>query len=491
MNIKSILEGKEGKVKTKIISGILTLTVLGLLLLSGPVNAFQIILNNFDSNGYDRGSYVSTIAQVKITSDERINPELMTFNLTIGGVTRCSFYADGTEIAGCNDKNITIELLNNSQSYEYGYGYQPDYEYGYGYNYGDEAYGYGYGDYGYYQGYNNGNFVYNITFDTSRLSIGNNSIRLETSLGSGHTYRSGEETLEVKEKTDGTERLASNGEEQINDSNITKIIFDEGSSVVRNITITSDVLGDQTITLDMGALLRDGKVNVSNGIRLERQTGSTKYIAELPVGTIITGPSGWDGTMVLPKIVTQTSDYGKVNVAVDMGSSLGNLTFDNPVKITLGDMTGKRAFYVLPGDSTQHKITECSSLHSDITTDSAGSLSISDGECSISGNIDLYIWTYHFTTFAAYTPRSRGGSSTPATTVTNNQTTTTTPTGDVVTNPTTGSNTNTNANPTSGTGTTTTNQESNKALTTALIVGAISLVVLGLAYQFFLKKKKK
>ncbi len=487
MNLSNILERKEGKIKTKILSGIITLSVLGLLLLSGPVNAFQIILNNFNSNGYDRGDYVSTIAQVKITSNERINPALMTFNLTIDGTTRCSFYANGTEIAGCSDKNITIDLLDSSTSYDLGYGYQADYGYGYGYNYGEEAYGYGYGEYGYTQGYNDGNFTYNITFDTSRLNIGNNTIRLETSLGSGHTYRSGEEKLEVKEKNDGTEHLAAGQDETINSTNNwSRIIFDEGSSAVRNITITDDIASDQEITLDMGALLIDDTVNVTNGVRLERQAGTTKYIAEIPAGTTITGPAGWDGTIVLPMLTTKTSSYGKVGIAVDMGYSFGSLTFDKPVKITLGEMAGKSAFYIKSGETTQNKIISCSALHNDITTDSAGSLKEADGECSVSGNTDLYIWTYHFTTFAAYTPKTGGGSSTPAVLITDNETTTTT--GDVIT-----SNPTENTNPTNDGQTSnpiTTSISNNKALIVAVIVGVI-ILGLGLAYQFFFKSKVK
>jgi len=482
MNLSNILDRKEGKIKTKILSGIITLSVLGLLLLSGPINAFQIILGNFEGN-YNKGEYISTIAQIKITSDERINPALMNFNITVNDQVVCSFDYKGTNISGCNDRNISIELLDSSTSYELGYGYQSNLDYGYGYNYGYEAYGYGYGEYGYSQGYSDGNFTYNITFDTSKLNVGNNTIRLETSLGSGHTYRSGEQKIDIK-VDESKQYYATGTSENINNSNYTRIIFDQGSSSVRNITITGDVSSTQEITLDMGALLTNNKVNVSNEIRLERQTSTTKYIAEIPAGTVITGPTGWDGTMVLPMIVTQTSSLGKVGIAVDMGSSFGSLLFDNPVKVTIGQMAGKSAFYILPGDTTQHVITACSDINSDITTDSAGSLS--DGECSISGNTDLYIWTYHFTTFAAYTPTTGGGSSTPAVLISNEETTTPT-TGDVVTTPTN------NTNPTT-TGTTntpiTTSESNNKALIVAIVIGVIVLG-LGLAYQFFFKSKMK
>ena len=194
------------------------------------------------------------------------------------------------------------------------------------------------------------------------------------------------------------------------DDDTTEVVLDNGSGSVEEIIVPASIPSTQQITLDMSKLLDDSSDSVtlgSNDMTLERQ-GTNNYSALLPAGTEITGDSSWDGTLMLPMVTTLTSEEGTVNVAVEMGSTQ-RLDFSQAVKVTLGGMAGKNALY---SDGTgEHTISACI----DASDASAGSLAIG-GECSISVGGNLVIWTYHFTTFAAYTPtpsnsNSGGGSS--------------------------------------------------------------------------------
>ena len=73
------------------------------------------------------------------------------------------------------------------------------------------------------------------------------------------------------------------------------------------------------------------------------------------------------------------------------------LNFSAPVKIVLGGMAGKKAAWSR-GSATLHAISlQCTSA-----TDASNI--VGNGECYANSGTDLVIWTYHFTSFAAYTP---------------------------------------------------------------------------------------
>jgi hypothetical protein len=145
----------------------------------------------------------------------------------------------------------------------------------------------------------------------------------------------------------------------------------------------------------MSYFLNDSKVSVSNGLTLEREGDVTNYTAVIPAGTVITGNASWDGKLTLPTVTTVTTSLGSVSTAVEIGSDV-KLTFSNAVKVILAGMTGKKALWA--DSSGSYAISLCA----DANSTSAGSLTT--GECYVDTGADLVIWTYHFTTFGAYTP---------------------------------------------------------------------------------------
>lgn len=169
--------------KKNLFSIALTLSLIVLLILAGPIQALTFSLSSFSNNNLLKGAKTSTIATININSNERVllNP----VSLTLNGIEACSFNAYNAEVvSGCS--GITIDLLeNNSATFGYGYGYAYGYPFGYGYN----------------QGFNDGRFSYNITLDTSSFSAGDYTMQLFVNVTNSSVYASDSQTLTVVEDT--------------------------------------------------------------------------------------------------------------------------------------------------------------------------------------------------------------------------------------------------------------------------------------------------
>ena len=131
----------------------------------------------------------------------------------------------------------------------------------------------------------------------------------------------------------------------------------------------------------------------------------------IPANTTVTSSDpAWDGTLQLPKLVTdvripassgQTTTLG---VAIELGSPTARIDFDSPVSVVLEGQAGKRAGYVQ--DGSFHAIdTECPA---------AGPAHMTTDECWMNDGDDLVIWTTHFTTFLSYTTAAAGSGSAAA-----------------------------------------------------------------------------
>ncbi len=181
--------------------------------------------------------------------------------------------------------------------------------------------------------------------------------------------------------------------------NITQVLFDFGSSAVRNIIIPSTISSSAQITLNMSALLNGTNITIPNEITLIREGASVNYTAVIPAGTIMSGPPGWDGTIMLPSISTGSfsAPSGSVDVVVNLGTTF-ELNFTNPVQVIIGGMAGKRAAWSRGGALTDIS-TVCDNLT--LPTNINNAL---PRECYGDLSADLAIWTYHFTNFGAYTP---------------------------------------------------------------------------------------
>ena len=138
--------------KKRIISIALTLTVISLLILSGPVNAVQVVINQISDSTPNEASTVNFLVQVDIESGERIPVQNLTLTLTnAAGLSNytCTFGVSGTAITTCT--GISISAVNTDINYSNG----TSVGFGYGYVYStgvtnnsnttfDTAFGYGY-----------------------------------------------------------------------------------------------------------------------------------------------------------------------------------------------------------------------------------------------------------------------------------------------------------------------------------------------------------
>ena len=177
--------------------------------------------------------------------------------------------------------------------------------------------------------------------------------------------------------------------------NITQIIVPT-NTVLRNVAVTST----NSVYMNLSNIVFGGSVIIPNNFTLIRR-GTVNYTAFIPSGTIITGATGWDNTITLPLVKSNsgyTAPSGEVDVVVDVGSGV-ELNFSQPVKIIIGDMEGKSAAWTRGAGTLTEIARECNDVDAPTNIDS-----VTNRECYVDSGDDLVIWTYHFTEFAAYTP---------------------------------------------------------------------------------------
>ncbi|HWL00799.1 MAG TPA: hypothetical protein VNQ52_00345 [Microbacteriaceae bacterium] len=113
-------------------------------------------------------------------------------------------------------------------------------------------------------------------------------------------------------------------------------------------------------------------------------------------GTVVTGPSDWNGQVMLPTAVAapEPPEGAEAVVAVRVGAASGGLSFSRPARIVLLGQAGKTAAFALDGGALTPITAVC------MSNDASGLGAAA--ECAIEDGDDLVIWTTHFTTFAAY-----------------------------------------------------------------------------------------
>jgi len=173
----------------KVIVGILTIAILGLILFAGPTKAFVLGLDAKVVDPTNNETIIFT-ASIDIQSVDKYLP-IKTLKLNIGGLTpltslnSCIFDVNGNKDPESKCKGMEIKKISEANAYGYGYGYGYDNSYGYSYGY-DTSYGYGY-DFGYGYGYGYGNgeteLVYEITLDTSSYDTGTYEAWLGSKIG--------------------------------------------------------------------------------------------------------------------------------------------------------------------------------------------------------------------------------------------------------------------------------------------------------------------
>ena len=164
----------------------ITIAVVIMMILSGPVSAVTIGITGLDGTTTTKGDSITFNVTATIEDTDRYVP-IDNFSLEITGATskEVVFSTDGSVLSG--DSGITIVAVTVPSSAEYGhgygYGYDSNVDYGYGYGYGyDFGYGYGYG-YGYGAGGEDVEYEYTITLDTSILNLGTHGAVLSLNTG--------------------------------------------------------------------------------------------------------------------------------------------------------------------------------------------------------------------------------------------------------------------------------------------------------------------
>jgi len=153
------MRGLKKELGFKVVSFIITLGVLGILVLSGPADAFTIGLN-IPITAVEKGEVITFTGEIDINAGEQLNIDNLKLKLSGPENVNCKFYPNGSIISGC--KGLSIHFVGTAG---FGYGY------GYAQHNGNHSFGYGYG-------YTNGKLTYNFTLNTTDYSHGDYKTKL-------------------------------------------------------------------------------------------------------------------------------------------------------------------------------------------------------------------------------------------------------------------------------------------------------------------------
>ncbi|MFZ2984831.1 MAG: right-handed parallel beta-helix repeat-containing protein, partial [Candidatus Moraniibacteriota bacterium] len=163
----------------------------------------------------------------------------------------------------------------------------------------------------------------------------------------------------------------------------------------------TDVVLDNDSGLDLSAGLQDNAVTLQSGIAgadvVLTNSDLSGVSASIPDGTLITGPTGWDGIITPPTSGTPAGDapagFAVGGTVISIGSPDGTLTFDTAVTIVLPGVTGAVG-YRPSGSTVWQEITNvCTGTYENPTG------AVYPGECAINNGTDTKILTFHFTSF--------------------------------------------------------------------------------------------
>lgn len=264
------------KGKKKHILGVaLTLAVILVLILSGPVSAISVNVS-LDDASVTAGT--AATGQITITTDQTGERLPLTnnsgnFTLVVGSSGNCTYSMDGTELSGvtaiCSALTVTEVTTTLVGQYDYGY------MWGYGYasesasSVTNSTFGFGYG-YGYTAGGNNV-FTYNYSLATGSLTAGTYEMDVQVMTnGSSSSARfwstdSTDTSLTVAAAAASSSSSSSSGgtSPQTGVSTFTATIasVSEGSQAKFNFNARSTV---NNIMFTAGSTLSNAKVEVSD-----------------------------------------------------------------------------------------------------------------------------------------------------------------------------------------------------------------------------------
>ncbi len=205
--LMGVFETHTGFGRSTFISSLISVFVVAVLLVAGPVDAAFLQIKDLPEQAY-RGSEVSFTLEIDIVPQERIPVDTVILEIIEpqGGAALCSFYPDGTLTPASSVKYrcqaldiVNTRLVNVSFGPRTGYDNETGSRYNYGYGYG---FGYGSGD-------PPCELAYNVTWDTLKYGKyniygleGNYTIKMSAKAG-GTYYHAPEKTIELIRDPDG------------------------------------------------------------------------------------------------------------------------------------------------------------------------------------------------------------------------------------------------------------------------------------------------
>ncbi len=207
--------------KEKIISLVITLTVISLLLFSGPAGAITMSFSsNLSTNQSSPTQVSSSTLTFNVTytlenADKYVPVSNFTLNITDSNnnsVKECVFDLAGTALSGCS--GLSISRLSQPSNYSYGLGYGYGYVPGSGYQNVSWAAGYGYGLSG-----SSNSWVFEIILQKSSFSAGTYSIKpLLTASGADFSLSTTKGYFRIPSSSSGSSSSSSSsGDDTVSD----------------------------------------------------------------------------------------------------------------------------------------------------------------------------------------------------------------------------------------------------------------------------------
>lgn len=166
----------------------ITLFIIGIILVSGPANAFTMGLVLSDSK-VEKGDDINFQTSVKINSNEYIDIDYFVIKINGPKTIECKFNVDGTKISGCS--GITIEQISAAPM---GYGYQ---------------------------GYNDGEFKFKIILNSDNLNTGDYYANFYFIVNNKQSEKQRTIKFQIIEPFQGCSLRASDGEIKMNGKDVT------------------------------------------------------------------------------------------------------------------------------------------------------------------------------------------------------------------------------------------------------------------------------
>lgn len=241
------------------------------------------------------------------------------------------------------------------------------------------------------------------SYNQTNLSSGSYNYYYWANDSSNNIWTSDNSTFVVR-ALEATEKVINESDFEV-PVNVTNVIVD----TLENVTIP--VNATNTVTIDLSNSVSNGEVTLVEPVVMQRSTATVNYTVAIPAGTKLNASSSWDGKMIMPEVETgvevPSGQEGTVDLAIKMGSDDYEIAFDKAVKIVLPNQANKSAAWKRGSGDLTIINTTC-----DSTTNPTNINAVSPRICSVTSGSDLFVFTYHFTTFAAgnwTTPTSSGG----------------------------------------------------------------------------------